>query len=485
MRALRGIGIIAVLAAWLVFGAAGHLRNDEMWMVQIVDRMQRGQMLYRDVFYGCLPLGVYVLRGFAAVFGNGVLMVRFMKVACELAWLPLGWALLEAYGALSRWRWVYAGCLVTLAAVDYWINPYAPMAALGLGWAWLLVEREGRDPRWWRPWLIGMVVGLMIGTKQNVGAMAAMAVAATMWRSPGKVLKSAMAAGLVIVVTLVTVPPEAWPAMWEQTVGNKGTYLRDSRLGYLTGVVEWWPTVLAGRWGEAWDGLKFFVAPWSVVVILMAGWRRRTRCWWVAGAFLLASCCTLFPMAGAPHLSAVMPLMLAALMIGTTGVTSAKWPEWALGAVSVVMGMWFVAAPVMMLVRGEAVWSRLPHARGVLIERGEEDRYQREVTALKGALGAGSSVVLLNPYASLHYLEADLRNASRNDYPVSTTYSPADTAEEVGRIQAGRYERVCLDRAYYGSSWPSRWVPRELEAATRESMVKVADLGVCTLYGKQ
>ena len=63
--------LIAIFSGWST--------ADEAWMLQVIYRTAHGDVLYRDVFYGTLPLPIYVGRAFCFFFGYSAIT---FKIAC-------------------------------------------------------------------------------------------------------------------------------------------------------------------------------------------------------------------------------------------------------------------------------------------------------------------------------------------------------------------------------------------------------------------
>ncbi len=72
-RALAALGAALTFLALVMSVVTGVDDWDEMWFLQVASRVAGGEALYRDVFFGSTPLGVWLAAPAVELFGSEVL----------------------------------------------------------------------------------------------------------------------------------------------------------------------------------------------------------------------------------------------------------------------------------------------------------------------------------------------------------------------------------------------------------------------------
>ena len=70
------IGIALLTLGFCYSCLSGFYPGDEAWFLQVVHRMGKGEVLYRDIFFGVTPLSVYITQAFTLLFGYEILAVK-------------------------------------------------------------------------------------------------------------------------------------------------------------------------------------------------------------------------------------------------------------------------------------------------------------------------------------------------------------------------------------------------------------------------
>ena len=130
MASQRPIGLLFLSAASLALtwsaAVTGELtarwQADEAWTLQVLQRVQGGEVLYRDVFYGTTPLSMHLLQASAALFTAGRPEVWLIRLHLSMAFLAqigiLAWVLLAQLKIDRRVAWV------AIAAAFVWLKPW-------------------------------------------------------------------------------------------------------------------------------------------------------------------------------------------------------------------------------------------------------------------------------------------------------------------------------------------------------------------------
>ncbi len=167
--------VLALVAAALPLALAdrGVVPLDEGQLVQIADRLVRGEVLYRDVFTGITPAVYYLAAGLLALFGRDILVLRLAELVVlattVLALWRIGlrvanrfWALLAPLGLAPILVWTFP----SLTILTY--SSLGLALALGCLLACLrLLEAPGPA----RACVLGLCLGLLGMTKQNYAVL--------------------------------------------------------------------------------------------------------------------------------------------------------------------------------------------------------------------------------------------------------------------------------------------------------------------------
>jgi hypothetical protein len=489
--AFAGLAVAAVL--WSLDGLS---TQDEAWFLQVTNRVAGGEALYRDVFYGATPLAVWAAVPLVWLLGAQVLWIKALVVACfvgELALLAVAARRLGA-GALEL---VLLGAALLVWSPPYDIGLYQPLATLLL-LACLVAALAWRDDpgRTRALVLAGALAGLAFCAKQNVGAYAALALAAAVvlagpagrrLRALG--LAAASFAGAVVLALVPVAATGGLPKLWEYGFAAKGAYTDRGAISYRLGVDLQLSLVRRPVDGlvdagnavvHAYDLVLYALVPAALAALVVA-WARsrgeeRGRVL-VVGLFAVAAAAAIFPRADTAHLSFVFPVLLLAgwyaarLLVDAPGLrVAAAVVLVALAPVVVARAAW----PPLQLAQGDTGFSGLPNARGVLVEPAVEEEIEAAAARLRAATGP---VFLGTPEAGILYLTSGLENPTPYDFPVATALGRHGEAALAAAVEGGRFETVCVD---FGLEGPL--VPDRLAAAIDRTLEPGDDLGVCRLY---
>ena len=259
---LAGTALVLLLAigVQIPFFDRGLSLLDEGTVLANADALAHGEVLYRDRITVIAPLGYELLAAGFARFGSHVAVGRALQAALFVGCVLLALAVLRRVASEG---WALAGALSLLALkplgfLSWTIVNYSPLGlfALLLALASLARWLEGR--RWAHLALAGLASGLVFVSKQNLAAVAAVAVAgavlADWWASPPRRLRSLFAcAALLLVASLLPVGAAA---------------LRYAELG-----------ALRPAFGQVIASMPSFADAWALPFPSPALWRRSDPDW--------------------------------------------------------------------------------------------------------------------------------------------------------------------------------------------------------------
>lgn len=172
--------VVLAIAAQLPIFDRNFVSMDEGHLVLTASRLLDGELLYRDIHTGIFP-GIYLATaGLLGLFGEEVLVTRIAQIAGNVATLLLLW-LIGLRIVPPRWAALPPLLFIALIWISFPVltmfNYSALAGALGLA-ALLATLRYLERGRSADALAIGVVVGACLFTKQNYGALAALALAA-------------------------------------------------------------------------------------------------------------------------------------------------------------------------------------------------------------------------------------------------------------------------------------------------------------------
>lgn len=451
------LGLALVLA--VVLGRGPRVAIDEAWFVQVLLRLRRGDVLYRDVFFGVGPvapwLGVLAFR----IAGAEARVLRILDALYFALALAVSWWMIDLVGGGVV---LFVGLVVAsigLSGPGWRVETYGELGRVfGLAVVACLLEWGGTTSPLW-PALAGGAAALALLTKQNIGAVDLVGGGLlVLLIAPGPAPTVVFVAVAVAVAGLVLVPlgiDRSIGDYWRRAFRNKTTYLETGRLGVVTGIREAWPRgghpARRLAWAVAVTGSYAGVvaAPAAAVVaaVVAAGEgsaRLPAGAVGLVAALVLAS--ALFR-ADLPHVQSVLPLALLAVAL-TTPLVEQRWgvdlgP--ALGVALVGAGLIGAAVPA------EAEWRRrraivehdpVPHLHGLPVPSRLAPDLAAGARALREA--TGGDVFVLRPDAGFWYVAGDLENPTPFDYPLASTFGPHGQQDVVDAIAAGRVRWVCF-----------------------------------------
>ena len=486
--------------------------TDETWFLQVLHRVQQGDILYRDVFFGVTPLSAYLALGPVAVLGTELIVLKLLAALCFSASVFLASRIVRQCGAASRLPIVAVGFLLVYGYHgNYQYSALAYLCLLGccsatLSWAKVRVSSSPTkvlDRSWFPLIAAGLWAGLCFSAKQNIGAYvlgALMFSVAVQSSTPAHadiakrhrefvVALGAFAvtvAGFLLPVAL----SGAIPGFWAHAFANKALYLQSASSWYPDGLAEL-GRVLGGDWSLANLRGASMIGPF---LLLVGSLMLATMSWLWPGrddgphqnvvlSFVGAGILGIVPSLDQFHVGAAATIMAVGCMCVWPQVTPRIPPVWRRAA-HIGLGAWVllglgsrVIEPPVRLVTGQLRLSDLPHLHGILVPTDQHDLVRQRSAALRQHVGHGE-LLILDLDASLYYLVGGLRNPTPFDYPLVNSLGPGGQQQVIAAIDRGEIRDVCLpssrDQTYL--------TPLLLDRHVREHLQSGPDVGLCEIF---
>jgi len=183
-------GLLVFLAGLAYFLSYMHygLAYDEGYLLDSVERILDGQVIYRDFHHTYAPGSFYLVAALFKIFGKTILLERLVfavlgALRCLLAF--------QIVRRLVPGRVAYLAPLLAMAAPGPWHKVFFP--AFGLLALYAVLVALGKGPRWWLT--AGVAVGLAAFFRQDVAVFAVVAAVAGLAIASGR-LRAGFAGGL-------------------------------------------------------------------------------------------------------------------------------------------------------------------------------------------------------------------------------------------------------------------------------------------------
>jgi hypothetical protein len=509
----RGRRVLFTLAAALllfVYGlgysvTSGVGMADESWFLQLLHRVSSGEVLYRDIFYGVTPLSVWLSLIPVYLFGAEILVLKAVLSACFVATVLLSSRIAGRLGCNSLQVALVAGTLLVYAPPDP-NSAYTPVAYVFLLCCFLFTLSWLDSGKNTALALAGAAAALSFLSKQNIGALAMMALVPTVFlglmrgtgivsreRLSGVILVSATFLGVVLAGLLPVVFAGGFEQFLDYGFMNKRTYLKVSSISYFAGfnsllAVFESPSVknLAGMYMAL-----PVVFPFFAFLFLGAAWVRadaaRRRVCLCAFFFSSAAFLGAFPRFDFDHLVYMIPIIVLGTACGWQEVRK-HLPRRLPGPLAVAVCLWLmIGLGVDLTYRARLLGgdsyrvSSLPHYRGALMEV-PFYHYLLDYKVALAEYAPDGKIFLVFPEAGLGYLASGQKNPTPFDYPIVSAFGLTGEQNVIQRIAKGEIRTVCMRSLAHAHPRLEVLRPARLEEHIQTHMERIEDLGLCTLY---
>jgi hypothetical protein len=471
---------------------SGFGTHDESWLLQVLDRVRRGDVLYRDVFFGATPLSVQVMLPAVRLLGSEIIVLRLAAASMTAGISVVCCRAAEQLGIRDREALALLGLAVALYSSPADPRPlYSQLAALGQA-ACLkaTIAAASEESGLGEAACAGLAAGTSFAAKQNVGltSLAALSVSLRLWRRDRR--SHAVAAGAAFAAVGVgSLAPVfvggAGRRFIEYAVTNKRRYLRLAGLRYLDGLHLLYRGGREVPLRHRYTATKFLVPPVAGLLLLGRALRIQSSTERANASLLAAhgaaSILGAFPRADEEHVSYTQAPLLVGLGWAANGIRLSPATRrvvrvlaWAwLGS---GVAFWF-AKPWDLWRSGRARSCRLPHFNGLVEDAALIEFAQGKAEVLRElANRSPGGTFLLAPDAARYYLLSGIRNPTRYDYPYITAFGHSGERATADAIRRGEISTVMVEA---GDPQLAAW---ELIRTTQAVLSPIADVG-CTVYG--
>jgi hypothetical protein len=500
--------MVSIILLSCAVALTGYSSSDESWFLRVLQRVNAGETLYRDVYYGLLPLPVYLGAPITSIFGPTFLVLQMLFFACFLStvWICDSVAQYLKLGAIAR-----AGLLVAICvwsspgAINHGASLYQPLATLSmllcvrmvLAWSTQIVKERGNV----QLAIAGIAAGAGFATKDQIGALTlaalllSVAAVAVHRRFPMRhLLRTGAVIGAIFIgtVLLTTVPvilSGGLNDLVENFMVERQAYVRDAYISYLDGIGQFLHLMADGIFIDDPHPIQvvrhsiFLIAPTALVLLIIALVRVRGEdrlCAAILFAFSMGAFLSMFPRSDLGHVLFTSAMILVGLVYsGDRLLGSPVHRNIGFGLFLAWMSIGFGSAvwkSTSRVFSGDYDFLRLPHFEFALAPRSEIDTLHRDREQLVAAAVRGP-IFLLTSDAAFYYLVSQIKNPTPIDYPLRNSMGFDGEGRIIKAIQSGQIQLVCV------RSYPNpRLRPLRLEEFVRREMHLVNRLRFCDLY---
>jgi len=480
--------------------------EDESWFLRVLQRVNAGDVLYRDVYYPLLPLPVYLGAATTAIFGTDFLVLEALLFICFIA---TAW-ICDSIARSLKLRYLARALLILGLAV--WSSPgalahvhslYQPLATLFLlvslrmvlGWA--AARDQGHANR--QLAFAAIAAGASFASKDQIGALALAAIflsVAAVGIQRKIPLSRLLRMGAVITIVFAgTITATLLPVILqgglekfaEYFVVERLAFVETAEISYLNGLKYFFALVGEGSFVR--DPFKvahygLFVLTPVVSVLLLLIWRRRSDSEkWRAAilfAFALAAAFAAYPRADVFHVQYASAVIVVGLIYGGDRLLTSRslrvvsFSILALGlGVALAEGIWASAVRV---VRLDYQPLGLPHFEYAMALPAKVEAIRNDAEKLQLSAETGP-VFLLAEQAGFYYMVTHIENPTPFDYPLVASMGRNGEARMIRVIESNKSAWVCVQ------SYPEPLLrPARLEGFVRTRMEFVESLSFCDLY---
>lgn len=483
---------VALPLAWWIQLTRPLFVGDEAWFLQVATRIANGEILYQEVYAPVTPLSVWITAASVKVLGSELWVLRGVVLS---AW---GLTLLLSLLVIRRLRLPWLATIPVTATLLVLNSPgacgpgsaYNPLAQafmVGTMLASLVwLEAENSRHRLYACLAAGILCGLTLATKQNLGILALAGFVATTavlsgvnrsWKEAflAAAVSVGTALGVLAACLSVVVLQHGFEEMLRYGFAGQSTYVKEGALPYLDGVIAFFknftPPVDLANIAQSISLSVFFLPYLAIGLPLVAWvWRRKRLGYmllvWGTIGFLAA-----YPRWDTPHLDIGAPLMLLAIA-GALGLlatsTGAKRVVWVCVTVlSIACLGAILALKATQIADGSLRRVNLPHFSGAYVRYDQDPlRDQRRIVSsvrILERLGKDKKIVILGYHSGLLYLAAGIDNPTPYDYAAGGIVGKREGWEILKLYEAGKVDAVWVDQSNRIPDFPQTPFARWLE----------------------
>ncbi|MEI8175261.1 MAG: hypothetical protein WCG78_00130 [Candidatus Omnitrophota bacterium] len=478
------VTVLSVIKAFFGIIALGF-NGDFFWCLQVLNRMDHGQMIYRDIFLGVTPLSMYVLRALAAS-GPGAesICIVLVNMLSQIGTVVL--CLLLARYFKFKHLFLLAAAIVYLT--DVWLcPPYTPLAMMFLVFICLYMIQQLQDApadnrrQCVRLFLLGSLTGLCFCSKQNIGMYVFAAVLTCYFYFHREETVASRSYRMIPVVLGFAAISSLFLAPIFFTGALKGflDYCFIGKSNYLFSGISYVHSLFLCK------------SPHYLVILCLPMVCFSTSLWWwkvrppdrnkivTLFWFAVAATANAFPRGDIWHLNCAVPLLVTVFILSVSGIL----PAVNLVRLNVPVAILLIALSVFpqreglySFIRAETTVSKARYIKWLVVKKemtGELERLRAEIPG-----GDRERTLFLFTNAAKAYLATDVMNPTPYDYPLSSAFGRTGEAEIMKRIKKGDIRYVILEDC----DVPLRLTPWSLHNFVTRTMKQVSKHGRYRLF---
>jgi hypothetical protein len=408
--------------------------GDESWFLQVVHRVNQGEVLYRDIFFGATPVSVYLSCFVVKLFGTQILVLKALNTGIFVLTAML------CCKIANKISWQF---LLILAVFYFPLcsnSVYSPLANLFfIGCLYSMLKWIETD--YHILYLIGAscFAALCFGTKQNMGILALLCVLSSLYMKRKKFKKNTIFAlllfalvGLFLLIPILI--SGGWEGFLDYAFLNKVTYLQKGQLSYFSKV----------NFSSMRSSTLFLLPVFAISGLVWKIWKTKTHTCRVLLIFCLGSFFSVFPRMDDFHLAIAVPICLIGFLYSIK-----EFPKVASYVIVGLCLYWTIPQTEQLYhtLKGKRKMLTLSHFYGVWVDPSCARFLQDRIDFIQQHLHGNETVFILSPYAGFYYLALDLPNQTPFDYPLVTTFGRGGEEKMTLRIASGEFQRVFFDHA--------------------------------------
>jgi len=450
-----GFGLFCLCFYFCIFQEINT--DDETWFLQVVNRVISGEVLYRDVFFGATPLSVYIAALFAKIFGSELIVMRAVLAIYFVCSIILSCLILKNFKVSNPFSPLFIASFFVLAHFQstWGFSGYNGLAKVFFLASFYYAPRSLK--------ISALFAGLCFCTKQNVGALAFLAVLGTAVVKRDSLKTISHTIGIFTLTIglclLPTVIQGGWESFINYVVLNKTRYLSAKHCSYF---------LIPSLWDSY--SIFIFAAPFLLILSLFFAFPRlkKEKDWPILLIFLFAGLLTLYPRPDNIQKSLCIPLILISLRFFYSSFSLPIIIQYALRSWLPIALLFSIGSPWFQ--KGIRI-SHIKHFKYIALDNSLHEHWK----TMRQKFSSGEkSCFFLSTHCGFYYLLFNLQNPSPFDYPVHPAFGLHGEKELVSAIEMHAIQKVFIEHEDW-SNWKyisSDQKPYHLESYLNKNMEK-------------
>ncbi|MBI4854375.1 MAG: glycosyltransferase family 39 protein [Acidobacteria bacterium] len=503
------IGFVIFILSFFANIASGYNPADEAWFLQVLSRINSGEILYKDISYGVTPLALYITAIFTYIFGIELLVIKILGSIIFTISTLLVVHIAKKLGLKTSSITALAFVLLTYTiASPYSLGAlYTPLANLfflssftfTLNWQKAKDQNQPDKKLLINLVIAGIFAGFCFMSKQNIGIYlltALLAVVAINYKSNLFSRNSLVSFSIILFIfalvsALVSLPILVSGGMEKfiyYSFFNKTTYLAKSSISYFTQLSKLLsllevPLENISAIIENFRFLLPLLAFISLLLVIAKADDSQNNFNVTITIFFVASFLGVFPRVDIAHLSPTLPVIILALFYCLDYLLEAeiyKTLSTIISSVYILFLLSILLGYKQLFFSPDSQFSSLPHFQGILIDKIGENNSEK-IVEMFSPYKESKETFLISPSAGFYYLISGLKNPTPFDYPLITTLGAKGEQEVIAAISEKKIKHVWIENSK-ATIYLENLKATALINYIETNMVKTKASGAFTLY---